>query len=189
MGADWYEPYIIYGYIIGVPENKSYRKFIIKLNDLNTLVENPFSINGLLPSFHSRMEGRDNNDLDDFAVIVIGFKPSDNLEENVELGKKLAEYVKDTPILSGFIISQKPKFYTGIVWDYDGFVDSDEEDEDEDEDEDSEDSQDNEEFDDNSYGTTDEEEDDSDDYEDSDEEEKEADSDDEKEAVKGQEQD
>jgi hypothetical protein len=183
MGADWYEPYIIYGYIIGVPENKSYRKFIIKLNDLNTLVENPFSINGLLPTFHSRMEGRDNNDLDDYAVIVIGFTPSDNLEENVELGKKLAEYVKDTPILSGFVISEKPKFYTGIVWDYDGFVDSDEEDDDEDDDEDSEDGN---EFDDNSYGTTDEEEDDSDD---SDEEEKEADSDDEKEAVKGQEQD
>jgi len=183
MGADWYEPYIIYGYIIGVPENKSYRKFIIKLNDLNTLVENPFSINGLLPSFHSRMEYGNNDDLDDFAVIVIGFTPSNNLEENVELGKKLAEYVKDTPILSGFVISEKPKFYTGIVWDYDGFVDSDEEDDDEDDDEDSEDGN---EFDDNSYGTTDEEEDDSDD---SDEEEKEADSDDEKEAVKGQEQD
>lgn len=146
MGADWYEPYIIFGYEITVPAGKSYRKFITQMRDLNTLIESPFTIDGILTNFHSRMEGGNCKELDDYAVVVVGFQPLNDLEATLTLAKRLADYVKETTLLDGFTISSKPKFYTGIAWNYDGYVASDDEEETEDEyDEDAED------YDDNSY--------------------------------------
>ena len=181
MGADWYHPYIIFGYAITVPAGKSYRKFVTQMCDLNTLVENPFTIDGILPTFHSRMEGGNCEALDDYSVVVVGFKPLDDLEATITLAERLADYVKETALLDGFTISSKPKFYTGIKWNYDGYIDSDEDSEDSEDSEDTEDEydEDAEDYDDNSYELSSDS--DTSDKEEEDEEEAELDEDDEKE--------
>lgn len=139
MGADWYEPFIIYGCEFDIPADTRYRKFLQELLELNDIIEKPFKITGMLSSFHSRMEGSDNTDMDDSAVIVIGFTPDNNLEKTMEVGKKLYEYIIDNPIFMGFDIVGSPKFHCGIEWNHEPDEDSDEDDEFDEEEDDEED--------------------------------------------------
>lgn len=117
MGADWYASIIIYGYEFDIPPDRTYRKFIRDVYQLQGLLEEPFVINGVLEEFHSRMEGDvdDNKDLDDMAKVIIGFNPT-SLESAVELGKALANYIIDNPIFEGYDIVGDAKFHSGIEW-------------------------------------------------------------------------
>ena len=144
MGADWYGPFIIYGFEFDIPADTRYRKFLQELLELNDIIEKPFEITGILSSFHSRMEGSDNIDLDDSAVIVIGFKPDNNLEKTMELGSKLSEYIIDNPIFMGFDIVGLPKFHCGIEWNHEPDEESEDEDEEGEEDEEEEEEEDEE---------------------------------------------
>jgi hypothetical protein len=119
MGADWYFCFAFFGYKIQVPEGTTYRKFVKQMWGLAELVNVPFIITSLLPQFHSRMEGMDSDELsslDDSANIVIGFYPSTDLDNMVELKRELFEYITDNPIFKGIDINSTPDFYSGINW-------------------------------------------------------------------------
>ena len=139
MGADWYEPFTIYGCEFVIPPDANYRKFVNKAYDLQSFVMEPFEIRGVLESFHSRMEGDidDNRELDEMATVVIGFEPTINLEKMIELRDKLLVYIKDNVVFEGFDIVRNPKFYCGIEW-HPGVDDNDDSDEDSEDDEEEE---------------------------------------------------
>ena len=154
MGADWYSCISFFGYIIKVPDNVSYRKFVKKLFGLDSIIEKPFKITGMLQEFHSRMEYASESEIkemDDYAILILGFNPPSDITELSELAKKLSEFVIDNPILNGLTLSEKPNFFAGIDWfdnidihedtdDYDDDDDDDDEDEyDEDDDDDDDD--------------------------------------------------
>ena len=67
MGADWYETLVFYGYSVKLPEGVIYRQYIKELDALNTILPAPIIFTGLLPMFHSRMEGADMDDLDELS--------------------------------------------------------------------------------------------------------------------------
>jgi hypothetical protein len=117
MGADWYNPFIIFGCEFVIPPEISYRKFIKKVLPLKDFMTT-FSIRGILTSFHSRMEGDidDNKDLDELAYVVIGFEPSGDFEKMIELRTKLLNFVTDNPIFEEFEIVKVAKYYCGIEW-------------------------------------------------------------------------
>jgi len=114
MGADWYEPDIFYGFKIIIPKNKNYRTFAKQLLKKKIPFNKPFDIRGFLPSFHSRMEGGDNSDLDDYAVLVIGFNPPNDLTLLLDYANKLNEEIKEK--LNFVKLAAKSAFYTGIDW-------------------------------------------------------------------------
>ena len=126
MGADWYTPEIWYGYSFVL--SSSFRSLAKQLHDIRAFVSAPFDIVGLLTTFHSRMEcvsDSDLQDLDNYAVFILGFKPDNDLEKTLTHGKELAEYIQNNPILMGFTLDSKPSFFTGIDWPNgfkDGFI-------------------------------------------------------------------
>ena len=151
MGADWYHPFTIFGYLLVVPQGTTYSKFVNIIWGLNGALKEPFEIVGILNSFHSRMEGcgpRDIEEFNDNAIIVLGFRPSDDLAKTLALGQELAEYIIDNPILDGIDIAKNAGFYTGIDWTQHIEVEDDSSDEEDDEDEDEEEEDDEEEDDD-----------------------------------------
>ncbi len=141
MGADWYSCFSFFGYEIKVPENSTYAKLFNKLAGLNSVLEEPFRIMGILSEFHSRMEGGDDSEMDESADLVIGFYPTNDFKIMDELSNKLSEYIIDNPLLQGLTFSENSTFYSGIEWTNHITYESDdaEDDEDEDEDEDDED--------------------------------------------------
>jgi hypothetical protein len=119
MGADWYSCFSFFGYEIKVPEGTTYRKFVNKLFGIESILEKPFSIMGLLSEFHSRMEYASDNELqelDESAYLIIGFYPTNDFKEMATLAEKLSEYITDNPILEGLTIEKKAEFYSGIDW-------------------------------------------------------------------------
>lgn len=155
MGADWYNTFSFFGYEIKVPSDTTYSKFVNRLFGPSSILEEPFTITGILTEFHSRMEGASDVELaqlNDYAHIVIGFYTVNDLVKMVELGRSLAEYIVDNPILKGLEIAETPRFYAGIEW----FVNTYEEDSDNDSDNDSDDDSDDD--DDDSDDTSDEDE-------------------------------
>jgi hypothetical protein len=76
--------------------------------------------------------------LNEHAHIVIGFYPVNDLAKMAELGRSLAEYIVDNPLLNGLEIAKTPRFYAGIEWFVDIYEetsdDSDDDDDDEEED-------------------------------------------------------
>ena len=142
MGADWYSCLSFFGYEIKVPEDTTYRKFVNKLFGIESILEKPFSIMGLLSEFHSRMEGMTSyelSEMDENAYLILGFFPTNDFTEMAELAKKLAEYITDNPILTGLTFDEKPKLYSGIDWYSNVEVEEESDDEDDDDDEDDED--------------------------------------------------
>lgn len=145
MGADWYTSLTFYGYRIKVPDDMKYKKFVNTVNEINEFLQNPYEITGLLESFHSRMESMsewDQECLDDQAVILIGFKPDDELDTFIHNVNELKEYITDNHYLMGLELEETPKFYSGIEWFtnmYYEYESSDDEDDEEDEDEEDED--------------------------------------------------
>ena len=172
MGADWYYCFTLFGYEIKLPSGITYPKFVNELMKINEFLQEPFKITGILSSFHSRMEGssfEELSELDDGAIIIIGFKPPSNLEYLTHLINELKDYVTDNHYLMGLEISETPEFYSGIKWfeRYYDYESSDEEDDEDDEDDDDEEDEEDEEDKEND----DEEEDDNDDGASSDEDE------------------
>ena len=151
MGADWYTCLTYFGYSIKLPDGISYKKFVKNLDEINEFLQEPFKITGLLESFHSRMEYAPYEELcnmDEGAIVLIGFQPLADLTMLIHNINELKEYVTDNHYLMGLELSETPQFYSGIEWfdnlDYKSSEDSDEEDEeDEDYDEDDEDEEDN----------------------------------------------
>jgi len=137
MSCEWYKPSVYYGMVIGVPVGENYRRFVSNVYKLQPFLDESFRVVSLLPKFHSRMEGDECEELDDTAVLLIGFVPSNDLEENAMLGAKLGMYVRDNPVLEGYDVVGCGQFFCGILWDEQRWGEIEEEDEDEDEDEDS----------------------------------------------------
>jgi hypothetical protein len=149
MGADWYTCLTYYGYSIKVPDGINYRKFVNDLMKINEFLQEPYKITGILQSFHSRMEYASDSelaDMDDYATIIIGFKPPSDLEYLTHSINELKEYVTDNHYFMGLEIAETAAFYSGIEWfdKYYEYVSSDDESE-EDEEEDEEDEEDDEE--------------------------------------------
>lgn len=117
MGCDWYNPITYYGMMIRIPDKENYRKYVNMVYMIRPFIDTPFEIVSLLSSFHSRMEGGDNKDMDDLSTLVVGFKPSNNLEETIRLAERLSMYVKETIVFEGLDIMNEGKFFTGIKWD------------------------------------------------------------------------
>jgi hypothetical protein len=118
MGADWYYPYILYGYAFDLMAHSSFRASARILYRLNSFLPSPFVITGILGSLHSRMEfaNDDNREIDQYASVVVGFHAEADLEKMVQLRKDLAEFVQDNPIFTGFTLHPEPRFFTGITW-------------------------------------------------------------------------
>jgi hypothetical protein len=131
MGGDWYTTMIYYGMVIDVPGGENYRRFVSNAYKLQPFLDEPFKIVSLLPNFHSRMEGSECEDLDSGAVLLIGFVPSNNLEETVRLSAELDRYVRDNPVLEGYDVVGCGQFFGGILWDETqwGEIEDDEEEE------------------------------------------------------------
>jgi hypothetical protein len=151
MGADWYYCLTFYGYRIFVPDGITYKKFVNQVNEINEFLQEPYKITGLLESFHSRMESMsewEQESFDSSAVILIGFKPDNKLEDFTHNVNELKEYVTDNHYLMGLELDESPKFYSGIEWftnmyyEYDSSDDDDEDEDDEDEDEEEEEEED-----------------------------------------------
>ena len=135
MGADWYNAFSFFGYKITVPSDTTYPKFVNRLFGPSSILEEPFTITGILTEFHSRMDETSDAELallNERAHIVIGFYPVNDLAKMAELGRSLAEYIVDNPLLNGLEIAETPRFYAGIEW----FVDIYEENSDSDDDDD-----------------------------------------------------
>jgi hypothetical protein len=151
MGADWYTCLTFYGYKINVPEGTTYRKFVNTINEINEFLQEPYKITGLLESLHSRMESMsewDQESLDAGAVILIGFKPDDNLDMFIHNVNELKEYVTDNHYFMGLELEETPKFYSGIEWFtnmYYEYVSDEDEEEDEEEEEEEDEEEDEEE--------------------------------------------
>jgi hypothetical protein len=151
MGADWYHPFTIFGYLLVVPQGTTYAKFVNTIWGLNGALKEPFEIVGILNSFHSRMEGCGPHDIEEFndnAIIVLGFRPSNDIQKTLALGQELAEYIIDNPILDGIDIAKNAGFYTGIDWTLHIELEEESDDEEDEEDYDSEEEDDEEEDDD-----------------------------------------
>jgi hypothetical protein len=141
MGADWYNAFSFFGYEITVPSDTTYPKFVNRLFGPSSILEEPFTITGILTEFHSRMDETSDAELaqlNEHAHIVIGFYPVNDLAKMVKLGHSLTEYIVDNPILKGLEIAKTPRFYAGIEWFVDIYEetsdDSDNSDEDDDDD-------------------------------------------------------
>jgi hypothetical protein len=145
MGADWYTCLTYFGYCIKVPDGMTYKKFVNKVNEINEFLQKPYEITGLLESFHSRMESMSEWEQESFdagAVILIGFKPQDNLDMFTHSVNELKEYITDNHYLMGLELSETPRFWSGIEWFtnmYYEYESSDDEDDDEEDDEDADD--------------------------------------------------
>ena len=142
MGADWYNAFSFFGYEITVPSDTTYPKFVNRLFGPSSILEEPFVITGILTEFHSRMDETSDAELallNEHAHIVIGFYPVNDLAKMAELGRSLAEYIVDNPLLNGLEIAKTPRFYAGIEWFVDIYEetsdDSDNSDEDDDDEE------------------------------------------------------
>jgi hypothetical protein len=114
MGADWYAPFTIYGYEIQVQDGDDLTKFIYDTYQIELPKE--FEIRNILSEFHSRMEGSDNEELNELSTLIIGFEPDKDLEKTIELSKKLENYLYEFNQLHGFVLNEFPEFYTGIEW-------------------------------------------------------------------------
>jgi hypothetical protein len=148
MSISWYNTFTFFGYEIIIPENTTYRKFCKELYGINSIVEPPFEITGILSDFHNQLDSSDTEELTQFdeqAYLVIGFKPQNDMEEMLRLSIQLSEYVIDNPLLEGINFSIKPRFFSGIDWFETLDDDSDNDDSDDDSDnDDSDDDSDNE---------------------------------------------
>jgi hypothetical protein len=145
MNSDWHHPFTFFGYEIQVPNDMTYRKFIHILFDIESIIDSPFKITGILSEFHNRIDDIDEYErdvLDDLASVVIGFYPVNDLNKMVEMHKQLTEYITDNPVLVGLDITKCAKFYCGIDWFYrfDGESDEDDESDESDEDDESDES-------------------------------------------------
>lgn len=114
MGADWYFPFVIYGHAFTL--SSSYRHTLHQLHQLEEFIIPPFSIFGILSSFHSRMEFTNPSEMDDSATIVIGFTPDNDLQKTLATANELHEYITNNPIFLGFDIQPTSQFFTGIEW-------------------------------------------------------------------------
>jgi hypothetical protein len=114
MGADWYIPSTFYGYQIQVREEELLTRFIYDAYQIE--VPKEFEIRNILTEFHSRMEGADNDELDELSTLVIGFTPDKDLEKTIELSRKLEKYIDEFTQLHGFTLNEFPEFYSGIEW-------------------------------------------------------------------------
>jgi hypothetical protein len=110
---DWYYTVSFFGYEITIPDDTTYRKFCRELYGYEGCLQPPFEITGIISEFNSLLDA---SSLNDKAKIVIGFKPSNDINETLELSKQLAEYIVDNPIFEGLIFSDKPQFFSGIDW-------------------------------------------------------------------------
>lgn len=134
MSCEWYTSVVYYGMTIDVPGGENYRRFVSNAYKIQPFIDEPFRIVSLLPKFHSRMEGDECEELDDTAVLLIGFVPPNDLEETDRLGAKLDMYVRDNPVLEGYDVVGCGQFFSGILWDelrWGEIEDEEEEDEDE----------------------------------------------------------
>jgi hypothetical protein len=127
MNNTSYSSFTFYGYKIIVPDDTTYRQFINRLFGLNSILEEPFRITGVLSKFKSALEDLSDDELielDKNAHLIIGFIPSDNLTELVEKSTELGEFITNNPILDGLEFSTNPGFFSGIDW-FDNIIDID----------------------------------------------------------------
>lgn len=146
MGCDWYNIITYYGLRINVPRGEDYRKFVSHAYKLQAFLDEGFEIVSLLTKFHSNMYD-DCKDLDSLAVLFVGFKPSNNLEDMARRGADLEIYVKDNIVFEGYDVMSGGKFFSGIKWDEDvwGLVEDDDDEDDEEDGDDCDDEEDEEE--------------------------------------------
>jgi hypothetical protein len=125
MGADWYMPFVLFGSSISIPSDKTFNRILSKLSSLP--LEKPFQICGMLPEFHSRMEGMHESEYDsmsEYANIIIGFSPSDDMMVNIDLAAKLKDIMDSEPF-NKYTFAE-PRFHTGIDWEGNPYEDSEE---------------------------------------------------------------
>jgi hypothetical protein len=108
MGANWYNAITVYGY--------SYNGSDIKKASKNLYFPPncPITGFGLLKMFNDRIGMIDEKELDEEASLVVGFIPSDDLNETLRMGKDLEEFMKTIPNRNEF--KSVPRFHTGLSW-------------------------------------------------------------------------
>ena len=104
-----YQPFVFFGYEIQLPSDMRLRYSIPLLYDLNGMIDSPFEIKCILPTFYPGMNE------EEYARIVIGFCP-EQIDDTMDLSRDLATFVNDTPLLEGFEVAHLPLFHCGIEW-------------------------------------------------------------------------
>jgi hypothetical protein len=118
MGASWYSAFTIFGYAVITKEKYPFNVIHEMLQQI--AMEDPITINDIQKEIHSRMEGNTREEMEEmekhYGVVVIGFKPSDNMLENCTLADKLAIFIER---IKGILQENKiefgpPQFHSGI---------------------------------------------------------------------------
>jgi len=132
--AEWHHINTFYGYEVSIPEDYTYKEFINTLDEFNDILKEPFQFKSLISGFYMDVTLDEPYIINNNSNIIIGFYVSD-IENILELSKELAEYIEN-PIMGGFEISKKARFYSGIDLFHVEEGEDDEEDEDDDDDDD-----------------------------------------------------
>jgi len=91
MGADWYYPFVLYGAKITLNDS-TIHDFICKLKEA---VPETDCINyyGCLDGVHNRMESVYDFENEDLAEVYVGFIPTTDINQMIELINKLNEHI------------------------------------------------------------------------------------------------
>jgi hypothetical protein len=104
-----YTPFVFFGYEIQLPPEMSLRRSIPMLYDLNVMIQSPFQIKCLLPTYYLDMNEEEH------ARMVIGFCP-EQLNDTIQLARELEVFVEDSLLLEGLEIAHMPLFHCGVEW-------------------------------------------------------------------------
>ena len=108
-------PFAFYGHKIIIPSDTHTNHYINQLYNLNSIINSPFKICNILPSFSNQL---DNDDI--FAklnsILIIGFVIDSNLDNNIILRNELDTYLIDNPIFEGIDIQSSATLHCGIEW-------------------------------------------------------------------------
>lgn len=112
-----------YGVQIKIPLGVNYRKFVDKAYKLRSLLDSDkynvenYKMVSLMPYINLHMDKKDMEEYDNMAVLIIGFIPTNFLEDLDKCQESLEDYVHDNPIFEGYHFKRYGKFFSGIVWD------------------------------------------------------------------------
>jgi hypothetical protein len=120
MCAYWFNIVNLYGYRFKYDNMNEfiYSNKYKEISELVKKVRQPFQIQSIIlnyDSFINNLWDMENEEtINKQAVIVIGFHPSDNLEETMKMANDLKEYVK--LLTEKFDINPNPGFQSGAEW-------------------------------------------------------------------------
>jgi len=109
MGADWFFPKVVYGYAFTF-----YPEDLLKLYKQYKDTELGLYLHFLIDGVHNRMQSL--TELEENVIIIVGFRPVNDLEQNISILKKMQE------IMNKFTLEleTESKYYVGFC--YNGYM-------------------------------------------------------------------